>query len=86
MGQEWFVKDGAETLGPLSHGELKQLAVDAKICPETEVRLGLEGQWGQASRVKGLLSKRLGESVEPVGNHPTRQVSSSDSGCRVPDD
>jgi len=79
VGQNWFVKDGEENLGPLSNVELKQLAVDGKVRPETEVRLGLEGQWVRAGSVEGLLSEVVREFEEPTADQSVQLVSSSDS-------
>ena len=79
MGQDWFVKNGEENLGPLSNVELKRLAVDGKFRPETEVRLGLEGQWVRAGSVEGLLSEVVRELEEPIADQSVQLVSSSDS-------
>lgn len=79
MGQDWLVKDGEENLGPFSNVEFKQLAVDGKVRPETEVRLGLEGHWVRAGSVEGLLSEVVREFEEPIADQSVQLVSSSDS-------
>lgn len=51
---DWFVQHGGKQYGPLPAAKLKQLAADGKISPTTSVRLGTDGAWVPASRVKGL--------------------------------
>jgi TM2 domain-containing membrane protein YozV len=51
---EWFVNHGNKIHGPFSSAQLKQLAAQSKIKPDTLVRLGTEGKWTAAEKVKGL--------------------------------
>ncbi len=53
---EWFVSKSGKTHGPFSASQLKQLAAETKIGPETEVRLGTDGTWVTAKTVKGLFA------------------------------
>ena len=55
MSNEWFVHSDGEQLGPLSPAELKRMVEQGRVSPETPVRLGTEGKWVKAGRVKGLL-------------------------------
>jgi hypothetical protein len=61
---EWFVQHGGKIHGPMSPGQLKQLATASKISPATNVRLGMDGRWTPARNVKGLFV------TEPVATAP----------------
>jgi membrane protein YdbS with pleckstrin-like domain len=69
---EWFVGKSGKTHGPFSAGQLKQLAAEAKIGPETEVRLGTDGKWVTAKTVKGLFAVQAttAPTVAPAGAPP----------------
>jgi hypothetical protein len=54
MPNEWYVQHGGKEHGPLTSVNLKKLAEDGKIAPTTSVRLGADGAWVPAGRVKGL--------------------------------
>ncbi len=54
MANEWYVQHGGKQHGPLTAVNLKKLADDGKIAPTTPVRLGADGAWVPAARVKGL--------------------------------
>ena len=56
MAHDWFVKRGEKTYGPFTSAQLKKLAGEGKVSPSTEIRLGENGGWSQASRVKGLFA------------------------------
>lgn len=51
---DWYFKDQADLLGPLTAKELRQLAVTDRIGSDTLVRKGNDGRWVSASRVRGL--------------------------------
>ena len=55
MGQDWFVKDGSEMLGPMSRTELVEFVAGAEAGLLTEVRRGVDGQWLYAGSVVGLM-------------------------------
>ena len=55
MGQDWFVKDGSEMLGPMSRTELVEFVAGAEAGLSTEVRRGVDGQWLYAGSVVGLM-------------------------------
>ena len=63
--EDWYVRRNGETLGPIAVTKLKGLAADSQIGAETEVRLGTDGQWVQASTVEGLF-----DAMYPSPNHP----------------
>ena len=74
VSQKWYVKHNGKTFGPITSTKLKQLVGAAKIKPATEVRLGDDGQWIQASRVKGLLEQtkpqQQAKSTDPKPSLP----------------
>ncbi|HBJ34074.1 MAG TPA: hypothetical protein DDZ51_04785 [Planctomycetaceae bacterium] len=57
MSRDWFVEHNGKALGPFSSSQLKQLAVSAKVNPETKVRLGVNGEWSKARKVQGLFTQ-----------------------------
>lgn len=54
MSRSWYVEQNGRTVGPMNSDELKQLATAGKISRTTSVRLGEDGEWVSASKVKGL--------------------------------
>ncbi len=54
MAHEWYIQHGGKQYGPVSSAQLKKLATEHKIAPNTTVRLGTSGNWVPASRVQGL--------------------------------
>jgi len=56
MAHDWYVKRGDKKYGPFTSAQLKRLANEGKVSPSTEVRLGENSDWSQASRVKGLFA------------------------------
>ena len=63
---EWFVSKSGKTHGPFSASQLKQLAAETKIGPETEVRLGTDGAWVTAKTVKGLFAAQAATTAAVV--------------------
>lgn len=55
---EWYVHKGGKEHGPFTSAQLKQLADSGKITEETKVRMGKDGKWATASKVKGLFKSR----------------------------
>jgi hypothetical protein len=53
--QQWYYEVMGSALGPISGAELKQKAQLGQIQFDTPVRLGTDGKWQPAERVKGLL-------------------------------
>lgn len=60
---QWFVRKGDKTHGPFTSHQLKQLAGQSKIGPETKVRRGNDGQWVAAQKVKGLFPTKPATEV-----------------------
>lgn len=73
--QEWYVNFMGEIRGPYSPRELKNLATTRKICRETNLRLGADGDWMIADGVPGLFPKR--ESAETTQSTGSENVATS---------
>lgn len=54
MSKTWYYEVMGSAIGPISSAELKRRAQLGQIQPDTPVRLGPEGKWQPADRVKGL--------------------------------
>lgn len=84
----WFVRKASKTYGPFSSEQLRKLAKDKKIDQETPVRLGDEGKWVVALKVKGLFEATSDEPKEPLAEtsvpcpHCKKYVSPSADVCR----
>ena len=63
--RQWYVKVRDRVHGPFSSKQLKQLAALGKISPDTLVRLGDDGNWLPAAKVKGLFVEM--KSPVPAG-------------------
>lgn len=84
----WYVRKASKTYGPFSSEQLRKLAKDKKIQQETPVRLGEEGKWVVAQKVKGLfdaatapVKDTLAETSVPCP-HCKKYVSPSADTCR----
>jgi hypothetical protein len=55
MSKQWFYQLMGSTIGPVSSAELKHRVLQGQIPPDTPIRLGPDGKWQAAERVKGLL-------------------------------
>jgi len=64
MAQNWFVTLDGKEHGPLSSSQLKQLAGQGKVSPDTDVRQGSSGKWVPAAKVKGLFETSKHEHGE----------------------
>lgn len=69
MSKQWFFQVMGEELGPVSSVELKEKVKQGQIQPETLVRLGREGKWTPADRVKGLLDPPPAPAAPPPLRH-----------------
>jgi hypothetical protein len=54
VGAVWFVDVDGQSKGPLTPGQLRELALKKRILPQTRVRKGADGRWVQAGQVRGL--------------------------------
>lgn len=62
MASRWYVDQGEQPLGPLKTVELRQLAAEGKVAPQTLVRRGEDGKWVPAEKVAGLLPAEAGSA------------------------
>jgi hypothetical protein len=67
MAAEWYYKELGKEIGPLTVSELRRLAKQCDMGPETIVRKGTHGQWVPACKVKGLLA---GMPAQPTAITP----------------
>lgn len=51
---DFYYKDRANVVGPLTGTDLREAALEGKITPETLVSTTVDGKWVPATRVKGL--------------------------------
>jgi hypothetical protein len=67
MANQWFLQHGGKQYGPLTSAQLKKLAGEGKIKPDSQVRLGAEGNWAPAARVQGLFPPTSSiDSLPPI--------------------
>lgn len=89
----WYVRSASKAHGPFSSTQLRKLATDGKILQETPVRLGEEGKWVPARKVKGLFEPAEVKERAPSGDdslvetyvpcrHCKKYVSPSANTCR----
>ncbi len=65
MATEWFLRIAGVERGPFSSHDLKQLAFEKKLTPESPVKKGTTGNWVPAGRVSGLFAVVANPSVPP---------------------
>ncbi len=56
MANVWFVQVMGKQIGPLSDGQLKELAAKGRLTADDMVRRGQSGDWVPALRVRGLFA------------------------------
>lgn len=61
--KSWYVHHREKTVGPVSSVQLKKLASEKRIGPETKVRLGETGSWVPAAKVQGLFHAEVAALV-----------------------
>ena len=63
---QWFVFSNRREFGPFTSQQLKQLAIDGKLHPATQVRRDQDDRWYDASHVKGLFNFADNSSSMPT--------------------
>lgn len=77
MSKQWYYEVMGSTVGPLTSAELRQGVLSGKIQPDTPVRLGTDGKWQSADRIKGLLDAPTApSSVPPASQKGTAATTS----------
>ena len=71
MSKHWYYELMGSALGPISSADLRVKVQQGQILPETRVRLGEDGKWQTADRVKGLLDAPPPPPVVPTPVAPT---------------
>jgi len=66
MANQWYAKVMGEEIGPMTGGQLKQLAAKKHLSPEDLIRKGESGNWTSADRVKGLFDVKIVRPKEIV--------------------
>jgi hypothetical protein len=84
LSQAWYIQHNGRAVGPVTAAKLKQLASAAKIGPETKLRLGDDGEWLDAERVKGLFPATRNSGATPPQQQPGSQVAPGRSGESPP--
>jgi hypothetical protein len=54
MSKQWYYEVMGAPVGPITSIELRDCVHTRRILPETRIRLGADGKWQTADRVKGL--------------------------------
>ncbi len=54
MSKQWYYEVMGAPVGPITSAELKACVQTRRILPETRIRLGDDGKWQTADRIKGL--------------------------------
>jgi hypothetical protein len=54
MSKQWYYEVMGSPVGPITSAELKTCVLTRRILPETRIRLGDDGKWQTADKVKGL--------------------------------
>lgn len=54
MSKQWYYEVMGSPVGPITSSELKSCVQARRILPETRIRLGDDGKWQTADKVKGL--------------------------------
>jgi hypothetical protein len=65
MSKQWFYQVMGSTIGPVTSAELKLCVQKGQIPPDTQIRLGPDGKWQSADRIKGLLDATPEAAVKP---------------------
>jgi len=70
MSVQWYVLRGEQSEGPFTSSELKLLADQRQITPDTLVKQGLSGPWIPAGTIEGLFVEYHGAKPAPTTGSP----------------
>jgi len=65
MSKHWYYEVMGAPVGPITSADLKACVLTRRILPETRIRLGEEGKWQTADRVKGLFDAPVPAAAKP---------------------
>jgi hypothetical protein len=71
MSKQWYYEIMGSTLGPISSADLKHKVQQGQILPETPIRMGVDGKWQSADRIKGLLDAPPPAAATPKPQAPS---------------
>lgn len=80
MSKQWYYQAMGSEIGPLASAALKQEVRLGHIQPDTLVRLGLDGEWQAADRIKGLLDPPM----SPAPTQPAMELRPQSQPTRSP--
>ena len=63
-GKAVFLPDRDDILGPITGKEIRDRALGREIIPHTPIRIGTDGDWVPASRLRHLFDAHASEYVE----------------------
>jgi len=66
MSKQWYYEVMGAPVGPITSVELKACVMARRIVPETRIRLGDDGKWQTADRVKGLFDTPAPVAAKPA--------------------
>ncbi|MCS7305769.1 MAG: protein kinase [Thermoguttaceae bacterium] len=70
MSVQWYVLRGDQSEGPFTSSELKLLADQRQISPDTLVKQGMSGPWVPAGTIEGLFVEYHGAKPSPSTGSP----------------
>jgi hypothetical protein len=70
MARHWYARVIGEELGPLSDQQLQDMVLRKQLTRDDLVKVGEDGQWAAADKIKGLFQGSLAPSVkyDPVAD------------------
>ena len=82
MADDWYCRLKGKESGPWSSAQLKALAAQERLKPEDSIRLGANGAWLPAGRIKGLFPSP--EPASPQGGGPPKPSAVPSAGPASP--
>lgn len=85
MSKQWYYEVMGAPVGPITSVELKTCVLTRRILPETRIRMGDDGKWQTADRVKGLFDAPAASQAKPAAEatpagRPVKPVSAAETG------
>ena len=77
MSAQWFYQNAGQQSGPVDPRELRRLAEDGIVGPDTLVRKGASGNWVRAEQVQGFLSRSGSDTAKENVPHDLEPTTGS---------
>src|SRR5687768_11267272 len=74
MSKQWYYEAMGAPVGPITSVELKSCVLARRILPETRIRLGEDGKWQTADRVKGLFDAPAASPPAAAAKTPAPKI------------